>query len=336
MSSLEYGPDGLPHLPHHLEYHCHYEPDTHCPVCSLDEGEAHPAGERPSHAAALLAQPHPLPPWRSSTMDEHGLLLLESLRQPRQPPSWWGPQHAKKQAWCARLLERPAMHYSIIALTLLDLAVVVTELILSSIYPVREEAPPAVHSVEEALSWVSISILIIFVAELGAKLAVFGHGYFTRSWWHLADAVVVVASLSLELTLKGVAQEVASLLVFFRLWRLLRVMHGVAEAMELNHEKELEQHHRLVHGLQKDLAGEHHRVQQLEREVAALCGAAAGAGVDVAAILRLAASAASQPELLYMQAAMAEADSRHNGKGGSLGGSMNGSGGSAWGEDRLV
>lgn len=32
----------------------------------------------------------------------------------------------------------------------------------------------------------------------------------------MADAVVVVASLSLELSLKGVAQEVASLLVFFR------------------------------------------------------------------------------------------------------------------------
>ncbi len=33
------------------------------------------------------------------------------------------------------------MHLGIIALTLLDLGVVVTELILSSIYPVREEAP---------------------------------------------------------------------------------------------------------------------------------------------------------------------------------------------------
>lgn len=35
------------------------------------------------------------------------------------------------------------MHLTIVALTLVDLAVVVTELILSSIYPVREEAPHA-------------------------------------------------------------------------------------------------------------------------------------------------------------------------------------------------
>jgi hypothetical protein len=46
----------------------------------------------------------------------------------------------------------------------------------------------------------------------------------------MADAVVVVTSLTLELTLRGIAQEVASLLIFFRLWRILRVMHGVAGA----------------------------------------------------------------------------------------------------------
>lgn len=290
---VERGPNNLPRLPDHLEYR-HYEPGTHCPVCSLDEGEEHAVGERPSHAAAMLAQPPPLPPQQPSGMEQHGLSLLRSLRQPRQPPSWWGPRRAKRQAWFARLLERPATHLAIIVLTLVDLAVVVTELILSSIYPVREEAPHPVHVAEEALSWVSISILIIFVAELAAKLAVFGHSYFTRSWWHLADAVVVVVSLTLELTLKGVAQEVASLLVFFRLWRLLRVMHGVAEAVELGHERELERHHRLVHGLQKDLAAEHRRVGQLEQEVAALRRAASGAGLDVAAILANAAVAQSE------------------------------------------
>ena len=46
----------------------------------------------------------------------------------------------------------------------------------------------------------------------------------------------------------------------------------------------------------QDLAAEHRRVQQLELEVSALSGAAAGAGVDVAAILRLAAAQVSQPE----------------------------------------
>lgn len=60
-----------------------------------------------------------------------------------------------------------------------------------------------------------------------------------------------MTSLALELTLRGIAQEVASLLIFFRLWRILRVLHGVAETMELSHEQAEERHHLLIHGLQQ-------------------------------------------------------------------------------------
>ena len=34
--------------------------------------------------------------------------------------------------------------------------------------------------------------------------------------WHMFDAVIVLVSFTLELSLRGVAQEVASLLIFFR------------------------------------------------------------------------------------------------------------------------
>ena len=185
---------------------------------------------------------------------------------------------------------------------------VAAELVLSSVYPVHEHIPHAVHTAEEvrrrrggwvvaplpvavgtqrlpwlpglgavaltlhpnsfacrpaclpclppqALSWTSISILSLFVIELAARLVVWGHRYFTQSWWcgpsarlrrgaaqraceqrppqraarlpapgplerltpclhrvrthpcrHSFDAVVVVTSLTLELTLKGIAQ----------------------------------------------------------------------------------------------------------------------------------
>lgn len=69
------------------------------------------------------------------------------------------------------------------------------------------------------------------------------------------------------------------------LWRVLRILHGVAEAMELQHEREAEKHHRLVHGLQRDLAAEQRRVVQLTSSLEALSAAAAGAGLDVPAVL---------------------------------------------------
>lgn len=58
----------------------------------------------------------------------------------------------------------------------------------------------------------------------------------------------------------------------------------------------------------QDLAAQQRRVCQLENEVAVLAGAAAAAGVDVAGILRLAASAAPHPDLLRLEAAAAEAE----------------------------
>jgi hypothetical protein len=81
----------------------------------------------------------------------------------------------------AQALESSAAHYCIIALTLLDLAVVATELILSSIYACHEHVPHAVHTAEDALRWTSVSILCLFSAELLTRLAVFGLAYFTGS-----------------------------------------------------------------------------------------------------------------------------------------------------------
>lgn len=60
------------------------------------------------------------------------------LPHSRLPPTLAGPQ-----AKCARMLESNPVHYFIIGLTILDLMIVVTELVLSSFYPVHEEVPHA-------------------------------------------------------------------------------------------------------------------------------------------------------------------------------------------------
>lgn len=159
-ATADRGPDGLPLLPWHLTYQTHYDPKEHCPVCSLGawpavgglwpgtaaaaadclrmprpttpllprpagEGEAHEPGKTQSHAAHYMALPPPPQPALTS-VDEHGLKLMMSLQRPRGWPTWWGPQRAELQARCARALESTPLHWTIIALTVFDLGIVVT------------------------------------------------------------------------------------------------------------------------------------------------------------------------------------------------------------------
>ena len=121
----------------------------------------------------------------------------------------------------------------------------------------------AVEEAERALSWTSVAILGIFALEQAARLAVFGPRYFLHLW-HALDAVVIVSSLVLECVLRGVAQETVSLLIVFRLWRLVRVMHGVAEAVAADAETELGRHHGAEQRLERQLEEERRAVAQLK------------------------------------------------------------------------
>ncbi|EFN53563.1 hypothetical protein CHLNCDRAFT_136713 [Chlorella variabilis] len=270
-------------------------------------------------AAASLAAPAELRGGVLSSGDDEGRwhdamhrALMESLQPPRsEHPTWWGKRFHNLQCRMAEVLESREAHYAVIGLVLLDLAIVLTELVLSSFYPSPELAPHLVHVAEEALSYTSIGILAMFNAELLAKLLVFGFKYFTHSSWHMFDAVIVVISFTLELSLRGVAQEVASLLIFFRLWRIMRIMHGVAEAMELNHSQELSGLQARVVHLESELSVSQQRVEELGQQVGLLNVAAAAKGLDLQFILSTAASqqqqlaATAQQQLLAAAAATA-------------------------------
>lgn len=238
--------------------------------------------------------------------------LMDSLQPPRaEHPSWWGKRYHNLQRRMGEVLESREAHYMVIGLVLLDLAIVLAELVLSSFYPTPELAPHLVHVAEEALSYTSIGILAIFTAELVAKLLVFGITYFTHSKWHLFDAAVVISSFALELSLRGVAQEVASLLIFFRLWRIIRIMHGVAEAMELNYGQEMGRLQQRVQQLETELSVSQQKVLELSHQAALLHVAAAAKGLDLHTVLTTAAetqkSLASTAQQSLLAAAAATA-----------------------------
>ncbi|KAI8869084.1 hypothetical protein GQ42DRAFT_163676 [Ramicandelaber brevisporus] len=139
------------------------------------------------------------------------------------------------------------------------------------------------------LSSISIGILFVFLFEIILKLHAYGLRYFiphkshnhnhnhnqnhsysqnqnhdhnqqnhgsngghdpTFSWIHTLDAVVVIVSLVLEIVLKGREREVASLLIVFRLWRIIRVMDAVALSVKI----EQTEHHETLRAEEMQIA----------------------------------------------------------------------------------
>jgi voltage-gated hydrogen channel 1 len=183
----------------------------------------------------------------------------DSLKE-EQSPFWWriSGDVSKTQKLLAKKLESRNVHIIIVALTLLDLSLILTDLCLFSFYPLEEEAPEAVRTASDIFAWISVGILSVFTLEQLAKLVVFGPSYFIFSFWHALDAFIIIASLVLEIVLRGAAREVTALLIIFRLWRLVRIMHSIAEEVSIEHGESIEKHHELEKEMQK-------RINELER-----------------------------------------------------------------------
>ncbi|KAJ3331605.1 hypothetical protein HDU76_002717 [Blyttiomyces sp. JEL0837] len=138
----------------------------------------------------------------------------------------------------AAVLETKTVHWGVLLLTILDLFIVGTEIVVSieDRCKLEERDEPVIL---EFLHIVSTAILFLFVFELSLRAYCFGLKYFTTSNLHMFDATVVILSLIFDLALKGWAEEFASLLIILRLWRVVRVIDGVAVTLEENTKEEL-------------------------------------------------------------------------------------------------
>ncbi|KAI9099482.1 hypothetical protein DFS34DRAFT_72960 [Phlyctochytrium arcticum] len=186
------------------------------PVDSEDDDDNHRNDSITIHCHDGRSTTHHLPP---EAVPNH----LASTKSPRERLS--------------AFLESRVAHISILVLILLDMAVVLTEIIVTFLEqhncqpngePKEEEEEPAWL---RGLIYLSLSILFIFVLEHVLRFAVNGWKYYARSPLHIFDALVVIGSLVAELILRGKAQEVVGLLIGLRLWRLVRVVDGVATAV---------------------------------------------------------------------------------------------------------
>lgn len=118
-------------------------------------------------------------------------------------------------------IESTWVQYFFLVLLFIDIGILVTEIILETHF--SDE-----HLAEEILRWISIAILLVFLVEQFLLMFSFGRSYFKHPMYVL-DFVVVAASLIIEIVLKDI---LGSFLVLFRLWRVVRITHGIVVAIE--------------------------------------------------------------------------------------------------------
>ncbi|KAF8309241.1 uncharacterized protein EI90DRAFT_3105772 [Cantharellus anzutake] len=139
------------------------------------------------------------------------------------------------QEWTAETLESPRTHTLIISLIAVDAACVLADLAYSLLSPTCTPVEG-----EDAPIWLNVTALIslvitcLFVLEI--PLTIWSLGW--KNYWpfgpaphaslHFFDGVIIITTFVLEVVLRGKERELAALLIILRLWRLVKLVGGVA------------------------------------------------------------------------------------------------------------
>ena len=90
-----------------------------------------------------------------------------------------------------------------------------------------------VHVTEEVLFYMTIVILAIFMIELNCAMIALTPSIFFRQFFFALDYFIITVSLVLEITFHVLSDELyqslSGLLVIFRIWRFIRIGHGIVE-----------------------------------------------------------------------------------------------------------
>ncbi|KAE9399305.1 hypothetical protein BT96DRAFT_820767 [Gymnopus androsaceus JB14] len=131
-------------------------------------------------------------------------------------------------------LESAPFHKFVIALITIDAAIVLADLGYTLLSPGCTPEGPEGPEWLEILSHISLGITAFFLIEIPLAIFAFGLEYYNpfgkipHAILHDFDAIIIVTTFVLEVFLKGRERELASLLIVLRLWRLVKLVGGIA------------------------------------------------------------------------------------------------------------
>ncbi|TDL27382.1 hypothetical protein BD410DRAFT_782469 [Rickenella mellea] len=157
----------------------------------------------------------------------------------REEKSWKGRT--------ARTLESRHLHKAVIALITIDAVCVLADLSYTFLSEDCRSSTEEEPQWLEVLAHISLAITTFFLIEIPLTLFAFGPQFYNpvtgvpHASLHLFDALIILVTFVLEVVLKGRERELAGLLIVLRLWRLVKLVGGVAVgAGELNEELSVE------------------------------------------------------------------------------------------------
>ncbi|KAE8356082.1 hypothetical protein BDV28DRAFT_145581 [Aspergillus coremiiformis] len=102
---------------------------------------------------------------------------------------------------------------------------------------------------QRVLAIVGLVFSCLFMLELIVTVISFGQGYFA-SKFHVLDSLVIIVAFVVDVALHGVEEELGSLIVVLRLWRVFKIIEELESAQEVT----LEEYGREMERLRQDNA----------------------------------------------------------------------------------
>ncbi|XP_052652718.1 voltage-gated hydrogen channel 1 [Harpia harpyja] len=144
--------------------------------------------------------------------------------------------HVSFQDMMKKLFSSHRFQILVVCLVILDALLVLGELLmdLKIIRPDKHNITPKVFH------YLSLSILTIFLVEVGFKVFVYRREFFHHKF-EVLDGIVVVVSFILDVVLifREHEFEAVGLLILLRLWRVARIINGIILSVKTRSEQQV-------------------------------------------------------------------------------------------------
>ncbi|KAL7655910.1 hypothetical protein ACMYSQ_005044 [Aspergillus niger] len=124
-------------------------------------------------------------------------------------------------------------HYLVLFLVSVDVACVFADFLIEihvcELEKKYKHVPSGWGDAQEALSITGLVFSCLFMLELVAAVGSFGMSYFS-SKFHIFDSAVIIVAFAIDVAMRGLVEELGSLVVVLRLWRVFKIIEELKSA----------------------------------------------------------------------------------------------------------